>query len=114
MDGAYVDDLNIGGNLSNWMTGYRFGLGNEFSNPDGRARNWLGTYHLVAVYDHALSAADVQQNYDAISGTGGGSTILLPGEQITVTQSAVLNQTTTNIATVQGLDRFNAHGLRYG
>ena len=108
MDGAPVANLSIGGNLSNWMTGYRFGLGNEFISPDGRARHWLGTYHLVAVYDHALSAADVQQNYDAISGTGGGSTILLPGEQITVTQSAVLNQTTTNVATVQALDPLDA------
>ena len=108
MDGAYVDDLNIGGNLSNWMTGYRFGLGNEFSNPDGRARNWLGTYHLVAVYDHALSAADVQQNYDAVNGAVGSSTILLPSEHLVVVKSAVLNETTTNIATVQGLDPLNA------
>lgn len=52
---------SIGGNLSNWNTGYNVLLANEQSND----RPWLGTLHLVAVYCDALVLAEVQQNFAA-------------------------------------------------
>jgi len=47
------------GDLSNWDAAHPLVLANEF---DGD-RPWLGTYHLVAVYDKALSQAEVAQNH---------------------------------------------------
>jgi hypothetical protein len=62
----YVNDVQqgsgtIGGNLSNWNTGYRLGLANELTGD----RPWSGELYLVAVYDRALSAAEVTQNFVA-------------------------------------------------
>ena len=50
----------------------------------------------------ALTGAEISQNYAAENG-GGGST-LLPSQSITVTATTTLNETTTNVATVEGLD----------
>jgi hypothetical protein len=61
VDGAEDSRAAGGGALSAWDDGYRFGLGNEFTNN----RPWLGEYHLVAVYSRALSADDVRQNHKA-------------------------------------------------
>ncbi|MEM9972196.1 MAG: LamG domain-containing protein, partial [Pseudomonadota bacterium] len=62
----FVDGLEIkggtkSGSLSNWNGSYRFGLGNEIH----ASRPWLGTYHLVAVYDRALTSAEVQSHFAA-------------------------------------------------
>ncbi len=48
------------GDLSNWDPTFGLSLGNE---PDG-SRPWLGELHLVAIYDQALSAAEVATNLD--------------------------------------------------
>ena len=48
-----------GGNFSNWDSSYELALVNELTNN----RDWLGELHLVAIYDTALSAADILQNY---------------------------------------------------
>ncbi|MFC2036982.1 LamG-like jellyroll fold domain-containing protein [Chloroflexota bacterium] len=64
IDGVVVADGLVGGDLSNWDEGYRLALANELAG--GRA--WLGEYHLVAVYDRALSAAEVSQNFVAREG----------------------------------------------
>lgn len=58
IDGAIEASGVRGGNLSNWDTGYEFALVNELTND----RAWLGEMHLVAVYDQALTSAEVQQN----------------------------------------------------
>ena len=66
--GNFVDG-DVGGNLSDpgnghdgWDETYTFGLANE----DGQLnRPFLGDYHLVAVYDRALSPDEIDQNYDA-------------------------------------------------
>ncbi len=42
-------------------------LGDEYP----LTRPWLGEYRLVAIYDRALSPAEVQQNYDAGADEGG-------------------------------------------
>lgn len=54
----------VGGDLGNWDTQYAFALGNEI----GASRPWRGALQLAAVYDRALTAAEVQQNFEA--GTG--------------------------------------------
>jgi hypothetical protein len=44
-----------------WTNNQTFVLGNEVSND----RLWLGTFHLVAIHNKALSAAEVAQNFAA-------------------------------------------------
>lgn len=66
--GNYVAG-DVGGNFTDpgnghdgWDETYTFGLANE----DGQLnRVFLGDYHLVAVYDRALSADEIDQNYEA-------------------------------------------------
>jgi regulation of enolase protein 1 (concanavalin A-like superfamily) len=59
IDGVQVATETIGGNLSNWNSGYELALGNDI----GANRPWIGTYYLVATYDRALIASEVQQNF---------------------------------------------------
>jgi len=54
----------VGGDLSNWASTYGLALGNEI----GAERPWLGSMALVAIYDRALSGAEVGQNFLAGSG----------------------------------------------
>jgi parallel beta-helix repeat protein len=55
----------VPGTLKNWNSDYRLALANELT----RDRPWLGEIHLVALYDRALSPAEVEQNYEAGLGT---------------------------------------------
>jgi hypothetical protein len=60
----------VGGDFSNWDEGFRLALGNELTGD----RPWLGELHLVAIYDRALSQAEVSQNFEAgVDGGGTGS-----------------------------------------
>ena len=61
VNGAQVTQAQASGTLDNWNPSYPLILAGE--QPSGRG--WRGTYHLVAIYDHALSAVEVQQNYAA-------------------------------------------------
>jgi len=72
-----VNRSSISGDFSNWDDTMHFALGNEFEED----RTWLGEYHLIAIYNRALSQAEVNQNYEA----GGGSVTLLPDQSITAT-----------------------------
>ncbi|MBN1417593.1 MAG: hypothetical protein JXP34_02390, partial [Planctomycetes bacterium] len=61
----YVDGVTrilsqVGGTLSNWDPGYHLGLADEV----GGGRPWSGTYHLLAIYDRALTEAEVARNLD--------------------------------------------------
>jgi len=49
------------GDLSNWDNGYAFALANELTGN----RPWLGTFYLVAIFNRALSQAEVEQNFSA-------------------------------------------------
>ena len=71
VNGRWTDDLDLqdAGRLWNWDTGSRFVLGNEVTGE----RPWVGKVQLAAVYDHALTEAQIQQNYDA----GVGKRLLL-------------------------------------
>ncbi|MBN1669481.1 MAG: FecR domain-containing protein [Kiritimatiellae bacterium] len=53
-----------GGDLSDWDESFRLLLANE-SEADRNRRPWLGAFRAVAVYDRALSAAEIAENYRA-------------------------------------------------
>ena len=89
-----VGSRYIGGDFSNWNEGFYFGLANEFGGDD---RTWLGEYHLVAIYNRALSQDEVFRNFEAKAGL-----VLFPGESIIATASTALDTDTTNTATVTG------------
>jgi hypothetical protein len=59
-----VSSRTISGNFSQWDDSFQLALGNEFSSNGGYDRAWSGEYHLVAIYDRALSLAEVKQNFD--------------------------------------------------
>lgn len=58
----------VSGDFSNWANS-PLALANELdanlNNPNSNTnRAWLGDYHLVAIYSRALTAAEVQQNFN--------------------------------------------------
>jgi hypothetical protein len=63
-EGLYVDGvenrtfMHMGG-LTTWDAAYPIVVANE-ANGD---REWLGELHLIAVYDRALGAGEVEQNF---------------------------------------------------
>ncbi len=61
VNGELVSEGQRSGGFDNWNNGYSLMLANE----SGANRPWLGTYHLVATYAKALSAQEVQDNYNA-------------------------------------------------
>ena len=63
VNGLFTDDVDEQGasRLWNWDPNHTFVLGNEPSND----RLWLGKLQLVAVYDLALTQAQIEQNFDA-------------------------------------------------
>ncbi len=61
IDNVVVKSATVTGNFSNWDTSYPLTLANE--RTGGRA--WVGEMHLVAVFDRALTAQDVAQNFSA-------------------------------------------------
>jgi hypothetical protein len=61
VDGVEQGSVTVGGDFSNWDESYRLMLASELTGT----RPWLGEYHLVAVYDRALSATEVDQNFKA-------------------------------------------------
>ncbi|MFK7822037.1 MAG: DUF1592 domain-containing protein [Planctomycetaceae bacterium] len=61
LNGKQNFEGNANGDLSNWDETATLALGNEMSGD----RPWLGTYHLVAIYDRALAPRDVVRNFQA-------------------------------------------------
>ena len=61
VNGVVVATDTALGDMSNWDTTWQLGLGNELSSN----RPWLGTFYLAAIYDRALTAAEVNQNLTA-------------------------------------------------
>lgn len=60
-NGKQVAEQNVAGDFSNWDKSLKLALVDEHSH----GRPWLGTLHLVAIYDRALSAKEVTQNFTA-------------------------------------------------
>ena len=71
IDGVQVYSGNRTGNTSTWNSSYKLAIANEI----GLGREWFGEIKLAAVYDRALSSAEVAINYGEGSecSTGGGS-----------------------------------------
>jgi hypothetical protein len=61
VNGAEASSRKIGGDLSNWYGAYYFGLGNEMTLD----RPWLGELYMVAIYNRALNADEIDQNFRA-------------------------------------------------
>ena len=62
VNGVYTDDLDApGGTLNDWDDTFAFVLGNEVSGD----RQWAGVLRLVAVHNRALSAQQINQNFEA-------------------------------------------------
>ena len=61
LNGKLNNSKSIGGRTARWDASYRLGLADELS----KGRQWLGTYHLVAVYGRNLDAEEVLKNYKA-------------------------------------------------
>jgi hypothetical protein len=61
IDGFEAGSSKIEGDFSSWDEQFRLAIANELSGD----RSWSGTFHLVAIYDRALSVDQVRQNHDA-------------------------------------------------
>ena len=61
VDGVLVGSETRTGTYDEWAAEYVFAVGNEIN----LGRPYLGTIHLVAVYDRALAPDEIQQNLDA-------------------------------------------------
>ena len=61
INGKLSSKKQVDGELTNWVTSDRLALADELS----KGRSWLGTYHLVAMYQQELSTEEVVQNYRA-------------------------------------------------
>jgi hypothetical protein len=59
VNGIEQASTTVRGDFSNWDANYRLLLANEVTGD----RPWLGEYNLVALYNRALSATEVQQNF---------------------------------------------------
>ncbi|VVB64781.1 Concanavalin A-like lectin/glucanases superfamily protein [uncultured archaeon] len=64
INGNVVASRTIGGDFSRWDDVFQLALGNEFSSNDRSDRAWSGEYHLVAIYDRALTSDEITQNYE--------------------------------------------------
>ncbi len=61
IDGVENQTFMRMGGLAQWDDTYRIIVANEGTND----RTWLGELHLIAVYDRALDAGEVEQNFMA-------------------------------------------------
>jgi hypothetical protein len=63
VNGVYTEDMDpaAGGTLGEWDDTFALVLGNEPSND----RQWKGVLRLVAIHNRALTAPQIQQNYEA-------------------------------------------------
>jgi len=64
INGMLVTRRRISGGFSQWDEKFQLALGNEFASDGRDDRCWLGEYHLVAVYNRALSEDEIRQNYE--------------------------------------------------
>lgn len=60
VNGVLDNDREAGGDLSGWNAEYRLALVDNLKNN----RFWRGEYRMVAVYDRALSDAEVRQQFE--------------------------------------------------
>jgi hypothetical protein len=68
INGVEAANQIVGGDLSNWLDGFRLGLGQELNQvtqapADHPFRHWLGELYRIAVYHRALTSQEVAQSY---------------------------------------------------
>lgn len=63
VNGVQQASHDVGSELTDWDDGFRLAIGNELSGD----RPWQGQFHLLAIYNRALSAEEIQSR-------GGGTT----------------------------------------
>ena len=61
INGKKTAEQYVAGNTSNWNARFHLALANELS----KDRPWLGTLHLVAIYNRSMPANDVAKNFNA-------------------------------------------------
>ncbi len=77
----------VAGETTPWNGSYSLALANELDN----SRPWLGTYHLVAIYNRDLSPREIEQNFKAGSRTPVlAQNAVAPGAKLFETQIAPL------------------------
>jgi hypothetical protein len=59
VNGRLAAEQMVGGDLSNWNDSFRLAIGDEVTGD----RAWLGQVHLLAIYQRALSAEEVVQQF---------------------------------------------------
>ena len=59
VNGRLETSGEVGGGMDSWDAGFRLALANELTED----RPWLGEYRLVALYDQALTAEEVQRRF---------------------------------------------------
>ncbi|MEM6376591.1 MAG: LamG-like jellyroll fold domain-containing protein [Bacteroidota bacterium] len=74
LNGVQIDSDTRTGSFSNWDDDYHLALANELTEN----RTWLGTYYMAAIYDKALSQAEVTTNYN--EGTCAENVVSIPSE----------------------------------
>ena len=87
LDGKQVTRGKAAGNAANWDTSQRLSLANEVTGD----RPWLGELHLVAIFDRALSASDVEQNFVAGNRAGSKSAEERAAEMRLASQTKLFN-----------------------
>ncbi|QPC83370.1 LamG domain-containing protein [Phototrophicus methaneseepsis] len=60
IDGVTVVSDTVGGDFSNWDMDFRLALANEFTGD----RPWLGTYHMLGIYNRALPVDEVLAHFN--------------------------------------------------
>lgn len=89
VNGKSVSGKKVGGLPSNWNGSFQLALANELSSD----RPWLGTLHLVAVYNRSLTPKEIARNFSA--GPEGTTTVeslakVDPGQTLFETKIAPL------------------------
>jgi hypothetical protein len=83
IDGVEVAHEQVAGTFANWDASHRLSLANDLSSN----KPWKGTFHLVAIYARALTAAQVVQNFAA-----GANPVMIPVRALAV-ENGVLPRT---------------------
>jgi hypothetical protein len=96
------------GNFSHWEDAYQLALGNELSG----GRPWLGSFHQLAVYDHAFTATEVSQAYTAGSNAPNITTMTTaPSTSVDTVPVAVNDSASTTGTAVTIIPLVNDTGL---
>jgi hypothetical protein len=66
LNGELIAESTVAGDFSNWDDNYSLAIGNEMT----KNRPWLGEFHMVAIYNRALTLGEVTQNHEATSEPG--------------------------------------------